>query len=96
MTEATKKKTSKKAVKTYTATVTAMGKDYIGKGKTATEAINAVDMPSLKVMSILTVSNGKEEREKILPPIATHRLFASHGLHREIALKNIGLLFDNL
>jgi hypothetical protein len=78
----------------YTATIQIMGVKYKATGKTATEAIAKLDNKRAKGVGLLSVSLGKESRERILTGNQVMRLFSPAPLTREVALKNIQLLFD--
>lgn len=81
----------------YTATLTSFGKKYSGSGKTAVEAIAKIEVTGVaRGKSVLSVSNGKNSKDRILPPVMTSRLFSKSPLNREVALKNTSLLFDGV
>jgi hypothetical protein len=72
------------------ATLTIMGKKYVGKGKTASEAIEAISYKGFaRFKSVLTL-NGKT---MVLMPLQTMRLFAPSKMIREVAIKNLTLRF---
>ena len=80
----------------YEATLKVMAQTYTAKGDTAKDAIFALKPKNVKGKGILTVSNGKDTRERVISPMITSRLFNTVGLNREVALKNISILFDGL
>jgi hypothetical protein len=91
------KKTPVKRVKKedYEASIKVLGQVYKSKGGSAKEAIESLKVGSVaRGMSILTMKKGKITREKILPTHQTSRLFSPSKLVREIALKNVSLMFD--
>lgn len=90
------KKTIKRiSKKTLTASIKILGKIYTSKGKTVAEALaNLQPVGVTKGSSILSISNGERSRDRVLNTIQTYRLFSPSKLTREIALKNISLLFD--
>jgi len=90
----TKAKTAKPKGKDYKATVLLWGKKYEASGASVAEALSALKVPNPKGKSILTITKGDQVKERILTPVATFRLLNSHGLTREVALKNTSLLFD--
>jgi len=92
------KKTVKKKVekKSYTATAIVMGRKYTGKGKTVEDAINALKLGNNKGKVILSVTNGKDTKEKVLNPAQMNRLFNSFGLVKEVAMKNIKIIFEGI
>ena len=77
----------------FTALAIVMGKKYIAEGKTASEAIGGIKIKNARGKCILTVSQGKRSRERVLMPFAVNRIFNAHGITREIALKGISMLF---
>ena len=79
---------------TYKATLSVLGRKYSAEGETATEAIFNLKPTNAKGKGILSVSFDKKMREKILQPHVTSRLFNSVGLNREVAMKNIAIMFD--
>ena len=73
----------------YVASIKIFGKIYTSTGTTLEEAIAALKPEGLaRGMSIITVKRGDTMQEKILPRIATGRLFAPSAMMREVALKN--------
>lgn len=80
----------------YSATLKVMAQTYTAKGSTAVEAITALKPKNVKGKGILTIKNGDSVRERVLPPVVTSRLFNTVGLNREVALKNISLMFEGL
>lgn len=80
----------------YSATLKVMGQTYSATGKTPSEAIFSLKPKNAKGRGILTVKNGDVVRERVLPPTITSRLFNSVGLNREVALKNISIMFEGI
>lgn len=89
----TTKKVKKVADTPYNATAIIMGKKYVGKGKTVAEAIGKIDAGNVKGKCVLVIEKGDYRKERILQPIPAYRLFNSMGMTREVALKNISILF---
>lgn len=81
---------------TYQATLTVMGQKHQAKGDSATEAVSNLKVKNAKGKGVLSITNGKETREKIFMPHVLFRLFNTVGVNREVALKNISILFDGL
>lgn len=79
---------------TYLATFLQMGRKYTGEGDTAADAIAAIQVKALKIKGILTVQKGEEKKERVIIPHVASRLFNTVGLNREVALKNMALMFD--
>ena len=76
------------------ATLTIMGKKFTAEGETVHEAISALKPDITKAKSVLLVENGEKKRERILTNVQTMRLFSLSPMMREIALKNVAMLFD--
>jgi hypothetical protein len=91
-----KTKTVKKPVNKpqYTANAIIMGKKYQGKGTTVAEAISSLKgFGNVKSKVILAVTDGKTTKERVIMPMVAWRIFGSHGVTKEIALKQISQLF---
>lgn len=95
MTVKTPRKRSVKKAE-YTATIKAFNRFFTATGSTAREAVENLNVPNAKGVSVLTVSKGEVKRDKILSHSMTFKLFSQSRLMREIVLKNIGAYFDNL
>ena len=80
----------------YTATYVTMGKKNTATGESAHEAIDNLKLKSVKMKGVLTIEHGDEKRERIITPYMALRLFNSVGLNREVALKNISLMFQGI
>lgn len=84
-----KPKTDRVLVDSYIASIKVLAKVYEAKGETLIEAITNLKPEGLaRGVTILAISHGDKREEKILPKLATTRLFATSPLVREIALKN--------
>lgn len=71
-----------------------LGKTFTATGSTVSEALfNVQPIGVAKGMAILTITKGEDKRERILSPIQTFRLFNGGRIMREIAVKNISMLF---
>lgn len=93
------KKTSKildKNIDNYVALVKILGKTYKSEGATISEAISGLNPLNCKGRSILTVQKDGISKDRVLMPTITYRLFNTHGLSRDIAVKNASLLFQGL
>ena len=67
---------------------------YESVGDTVIEALNALKLKGMvRTVGILTVTKGKESREKILAPRILARLYTESRLMKEVAIKNISNLF---
>ena len=81
--------------KPYTASVKILGKFYQSTGVTAKEAIQSLPITGIaKGMAILSVTHDGKVKEKVMTSPQTFRLFSGGRIMREVALKNISLLFD--
>ena len=94
------KKTAKKAVAKksvskpqYTALAIVMGRKYTAKGTTVPDTLAKLDIKNCKGKCILSVSDGKTTRERVLMPAQSFRLFSLSKMMREIALKQVSHLF---
>ena len=80
----------------YEATLSVMGKKYAASGDTAVDAINALEAKNVKGRGVLTIKHGIIQRDRVLMPMIVSRLFNSTGLMRQVALKNMSVLFSGL
>lgn len=80
----------------YKASVKVMAQTCTAEGETARDAIFALKPKNAKGKAILTVQHGDEKRERVLMPVITSRLFNTVGLNREVAMKNIAIMFEGL
>lgn len=80
----------------YKSKIKVFGKTYEATGKTIIEAIANLKPLNCKGRGIITVRHGEVVKDRILTNVATFRLFNSHGLTRDIALKNVSKLFQGL
>jgi hypothetical protein len=78
----------------YTATLKIMGKKITATGASSLEAITNLQAPRAKGKSVLAVTNGERTQEKILAYSKTFALFSGSPMMRQIALKQMSLLFD--
>lgn len=99
----TTRKTKKTSVKSdsvkvpeYTAIANVMGKKYTATGPSISEALAGLEIRSCKGKCILTVKHGEVSKDRILMPLMAYRLFSSHGLTREVSLKNVSNLFQGI
>lgn len=76
------------------ATAIIMGRKYEAEGNTAYEAIENLEVPIAKGRCILVMDYGDYTKERVLMPAIAHRLFVSKGLTRQVALKNISMLYE--
>lgn len=95
----TKKKVgaTKKPKLVYTASLKSFGRIHKGEGETIQEAIQSLNMGHfVKGVSVLTISKDGVSKDKILTAPQTYRLFSVSRLMKEIALKQISLMFQGL
>lgn len=72
-------------------------KTFRTKGATTAEAISNLKPDTWKGISVLTLQRGNVKIEKILGRSLTFRLFGpGTKLMREIALKQVSLIFDSI
>lgn len=82
------------------ATLTVLGKEYEGKGKTVLEALEGISPPKLPpvkaILKVKKTGKGTEvvERERILQNSVVSRVFSISPMTREVALKQVSTLFD--
>lgn len=76
----------------YTATLNVLGKTHTGKGKTIQEALGNIK-PGKIAGRCIVVING---REKIMSAPTIQRAYSTQGLSREVALKNLSLMFEGV
>lgn len=81
----------------YIASIKVFGKIYSSTGATALEALtNLKPLGTPKAMSIVSVSRGEVKKDRILPPMRTWRLFTPSRVMREVALKQLAVMFDGI
>lgn len=77
------------APQAYSASIKILGKFYEAQGTTALEAISNLKPEGVaRGVTVLKLTKGKRSQERILPKLATVRLFAPSKMMREYALKN--------
>jgi len=80
----------------YKATIIVLGNTYKASGKTPAEAISKLKPLNCKGKGILTIDNGEKTKERVLMPAITFRLFNGSQFSKDVALKNISLMFEGL
>lgn len=83
-----------KVVGDYKVTAVWFGKKFVSTGSSVKEAILGLDLRNCKGKIVLIIEHGDNKKERILMPRAYFGLFSGSPMMREIALKNVGLLFD--
>lgn len=73
-----------------------IGRTYEAAGMTIDEAITNLKPGNCKGRCILTVQNGDVKKEKILMPILAFRLFNTYGISKQIALRNVTMMFQGI
>ena len=86
----------KKKKAEYQASAKIMGKIFKGEGETIYEAIEGIKTGGVTGMVIITVTHGKNTKDRIIPMILARRLFMTAGMTREVSLKNTILLFEGI
>ena len=79
----------------YQAQIKVLGRVYSAKGKSVTDALSNLSV-SGKVagFGVVTISKGKQSKDKIINRATLSRWFNLSPMMREIAIKNIALMFD--
>lgn len=82
----------------YIATTTLWGTKYTARGATPREAVENLNIKNPKGKMVLSMysSESKQEREKIMSGGLVARLFSQSKTMKEIALKNVSLMFQGL
>lgn len=89
-------KTTKKA-EAYALSIKVLGKTYTSKGETVKEGLQNLKVGNVaKGMSVLRITKGGVAKDKVIPPAQTAKLFSLSPLMREIAIKNVSLMFQGL
>lgn len=78
----------------YTVSLKTMGKLHEAEGKSVIEALEKIKLRSLIGKSVLVISNGENKVEKVLPYIIAKQAFTTVGLMRQVAIKNLSLIFN--
>lgn len=92
------KTTTAKTVKKpeYTVSAKVLGKVFSVTGSTISEAFAKLKVPNAKGKAIISVERGTVRKDRVIMPIVASRLFNSQGITREVALKNISIMFDGI
>lgn len=80
----------------YQATLKVLGRTYKAEGETLSEVIANLKPQNVKGRGILSIEKDKKKIDKILMPHVASRLFNTVGLNREVAMKNIAIMFSGL
>lgn len=80
----------------YTVSLKTMGKTHKAEGESVMEALEKIKLRAVAGKSVLIISNGKDTVERVLPHIIARRAFTTIGMVREVALKNLSLIFQGL
>lgn len=92
-----KKATKPEINGSYTAKLRCLGKDYTSIGENLKEAIAGISYTGkIGGLVVLTVTHGDTKRERVLNSVIANRLFTRSTVMRELAIKNMVTLFDNL
>ena len=87
-------KAPKKVVSdSFKATAIILGKKYTAIGETVSDALSKLEVGNCKGKCILVVQFGDQKKERVLMPFQAYRLFSKSRLMREIALKQVSMLF---
>lgn len=89
------KNTVRKISEDYHAFIKIFGKPYEATGATIEEAISNLKPDGMaRGVTVLVLRKGAKTQEKILPKLATVRLFAPSKMIRDVALKITAARFD--
>ncbi len=81
------------ATSSYKVTFLLQKKEYKGSGNTFASAIRSVDFPRIVSAGVLKISKGKESKERIISPILLRKIVAPSPTVRDLAIKNLEMLF---
>lgn len=88
--------TKTKPISKYKATLIIAGRKTYAEGKDVTETIALLTPLVKRGKAILTIEKDGKSREKVFMPNVVNRVFNSHGVMRDIALKQISIFFSDL
>lgn len=80
----------------YKATVKILGKVYASSGESLMDVITNLKPVNCKGRGILVIEHNNVKKERILTNVLTYRLFNSHGMTRDVAIKNVSLMFQGI
>lgn len=81
----------------YTVILKVLGKTYTEVGKDISEALSKFNIRNVKgVRAVMTVEHDGSKKDRILMPMQVSRLLNSHGLIKEVAIKNTSTLFQGI
>lgn len=92
----TKQKKEVLPVSEYKATVKILGKIYSSTGATLLDVIRNLKPTNCKGRGILVIEHNGSKKERILTNVLAYRLFNSHGLTKDVAIKNVSLMFQGI
>jgi len=78
----------------YEITALIGGRKTTATGKTVYQALEKLTPGNVHGRVILTVKKGNAVKDRIIPTPTARRMFNNVGLTREVALKNISVMFD--
>lgn len=79
----------------YEASIRVFGKIFKATGSSPIEALSNLKIEGKAGgVSVLSVAHGKEKRDRVLNVGQVSRLFSQSKLMREVALKNLSMLFN--
>lgn len=78
----------------YKATLKVAAQTYTSRGDSPIDAISKLSVSNVKGKGILVVENSKNRKERILTPFLLSRVFSQSKLTRQVALKNLAILFN--
>lgn len=88
--------TKKKVEPKYKVTLYNLGRNYTSSGKTLEDAINSLDLRNCRGKAVLTVERGENKKERVIMPNILNRVLINAGLSRDIAMKQLVMLFEGI
>lgn len=96
MPKTTKKRVPKKAEGAYTASINIFGTTYTSTAPSVKECLEALQARNVKGHGVLVVSHGEVKKDRILNSGQVFRLFSASRMMREIAIKQVSMMFDGI
>ena len=80
----------------YKVSLKILGKTYTASGKSAREAMGKLEPQTTRSFGVLTLQKGKIVKEKVVMASILFRAFNGSPTSRDIGIKNLSLLFENI
>lgn len=91
-----KKTATKPKSNLYQVSVIVLGKKYEAKAKTVYDALQKLEPGTINGKVILTVSKGKESKERVIPTVSARRMFNTAGIAQETQMKVVSSMFQGI